>query len=86
MFKLIQGLIAICILIVSTVHAAPININTASVEEIAEALYGVGPNKARAIVDYRDQKGRFKSVEELARIKGIGKVIIAGNQGDIIID
>ena len=47
-----------------------VNINTASSEEL-ELLPGVGPAKARLIIEYR-QKHAFRTVEELARVKGIG--------------
>ena len=86
MFKLPPIILCLWLLVNSVVFATPVNINTASAQEIAQALYGIGNNKARAIVDYRKQHGNFKSMHELARVKGIGKGIIAGNQGDIIID
>ena len=50
----------------------PVNINSASAEEIAEALKGVGMSKAAAIVTYRDENGPFKHVDELVNVKGIG--------------
>lgn len=50
----------------------PVNINSASAEEIAEALKGVGASKAAAIVTYRDENGPFKHVDELVNVKGIG--------------
>jgi len=51
---------------------AEININTASVSELA-VLHGIGPGKAKAIVDYRTANGSFAEVEDLVRVKGIGK-------------
>ena len=39
--------------------AAPVNVNTASAEQIAEALNGVGLSRAMAIVEYRDSNGKF---------------------------
>ena len=86
MFRMMLNIVCLWMLIGGAAFATPVNINTASAEEIARALYGVGQNKARAIVDYRQQHGDFKTVNELAKVKGIGKGIIAGNQGDIIID
>jgi competence protein ComEA len=47
-----------------------VNINTAAPDEL-ELLPGVGPAKARLIVEYR-AKHAFRTVEELARVKGIG--------------
>ena len=55
---------------------AAVNINTASQSEL-ETLPGVGPAKAKAIVEYRKQHGNFKSVEELKNVKGIGESIFA---------
>ena len=43
------------------VTAAPVDINSASAEEIAASLTGVGPQKAAAIVAYRDTHGPFAS-------------------------
>jgi competence protein ComEA len=54
--------------------AAPqgkVNINTASVDQLAE-LPGVGPSLAARIVEYRQKNGGFKTANELLNIKGIG--------------
>lgn len=52
-----------------------VNINEASPEQL-ERLPGIGPARARQIVEYRKQHA-FKRVEELTRIKGIGKKTFA---------
>lgn len=52
--------------------ATTVNVNTASAEEIAEALKGVGMAKAEAIVEYRKTNGSFTHIDELVNVKGIG--------------
>jgi len=48
-----------------------VNINTATAAEL-ELLPGVGPARARAILEHRKAKGEFKAVEDLREITGIG--------------
>lgn len=63
--------------------AAPVNINKASAEEIAEALNGIGLKKAQDIVAFRDKHGPFKTVEQLRDVKGIGDKVLQKNKADI---
>jgi competence protein ComEA len=51
----------------STPSSAPVNINTATVEELV-TLPGVGPVTARDIVDYRQRHGPFNSVADLLKV------------------
>jgi len=51
-----------------------ININTASAAELT-LLPGIGPMKARRIVEYRRQHGPFRSFEDLSNVSGIGDVL-----------
>ena len=53
-----------------TAYAA-VDINTATQSEL-ETLHGIGPAKARAIIDYRKKKGLFKTPGDLEKVKGIG--------------
>ncbi|MCD8503083.1 MAG: helix-hairpin-helix domain-containing protein [Bacillaceae bacterium] len=48
-----------------------INVNTATSEEL-QLIPGIGPAKAAAIIQYRDEHGRFEAVEDLVRVTGIG--------------
>jgi competence protein ComEA len=59
--------------IVSTSHvnAGRVNINSATVDEL-DALPGIGPTTAQAIVDYRLQNGNFISVQDIQNVPGIG--------------
>ncbi|KRE90332.1 hypothetical protein ASG89_08500 [Paenibacillus sp. Soil766] len=49
-----------------------LDLNTATLEQL-DKLPGVGESKAKAILEYRTKKGRFKRVEELMEVKGIGE-------------
>ena len=49
-----------------------VNINKASLEEL-DTLPGVGPATAQKILDYRAQKGVFKTIEEIKEVSGIGE-------------
>lgn len=48
-----------------------LNLNQATLEQL-QALPGIGPSRAAAILALREQKGRFEQVEELQEIRGIG--------------
>ena len=56
----------------ATTAAATVNLNTATVAQIA-ALPGLGPKAAQRIVEYRQKNGGFKKIEELMNVKGIGE-------------
>lgn len=62
-----------------------VNINTADASTLALALDGVGMAKAQDIVAYREKNGDFKSVEQLAEVKGIGAATIARNRDKVIV-
>lgn len=51
--------------------ADKVNINTAD-EAILSTLPGIGEKTAAAITSYRKENGNFKSIDDLARVKGIG--------------
>ncbi|TRZ64996.1 MAG: ComEA family DNA-binding protein [Rhodocyclaceae bacterium] len=69
MKKLLFALIA-CFVAVQFAFAA-VNINTATQAEL-EKLQGIGPAKAKAIVEDRKKNGPFKTTDDLKRVKGIG--------------
>jgi len=58
----------------------PIDINRASAAELSAAMNGVGLSKAEAIIAYREANGPFKSVEQLAEVKGIGLKTVEKNR------
>ncbi|MBS4173603.1 helix-hairpin-helix domain-containing protein [Bacillus sp. FJAT-49736] len=48
-----------------------VNINTATLDEL-QTLTGIGPSKAAAIMEYREQNGGFQKVEDIKNVSGIG--------------
>lgn len=56
-----------------------ININTADTATLTK-LKGIGMRKAELIVKYREQHGRFASVEDLTKVRGISDKFIAANR------
>ncbi len=62
-----------------------ININTASLEEL-DVLSGIGQAKAQDIIEYRDQNGLFKAIEDIQNVKGIGPAIFAKISAQITIE
>ena len=66
-------------------EASLVNINTASVEELTQ-LKGVGKKYAERIVAYREEKGAFKSPEEILNVRGIGNKILEKNKAVIVVE
>ena len=60
-----------------------ISINNADAEMISEVLSGIGLKKAKAIVAYRKKNGKFKSLDDLLNVKGIGQKTLDKNRGRI---
>lgn len=52
-----------------------VNVNQASADELTE-LPGIGPSKAKAIIQYREKYGPFQKIDDLLEVKGIGSKIL----------
>jgi len=59
---------------------ASVDINKADAVQIASALEGIGQKKAEKIVTWRKAHGPFKSVDDLAKVTGIGSKLAARNK------
>ena len=62
------------------VSTAVVDINNANVSQLA-TLKRIGAKKAAAIVAYRTENGNFKSVDDLAKVKGVSQGIVDANKG-----
>jgi competence protein ComEA len=51
---------------------AAVDLNNASQAEL-ESVKGIGPSKAKAIIEYRKKNGNFKTIDDLDNVPGFGK-------------
>lgn len=65
---------------------ATVNLNQADADTLVRELKGIGPAKAQAIIDYREQQGAFVSVEELLEVKGIGVATLERLRGQLTVE
>ena len=61
---------------------ADVNVNTATQAQL-ETLHGIGPGKAKAIIDYRTKNGPFKSIADIDNVPGIGPGTMKHIKGDV---
>lgn len=81
---MLSGLFAALMFGASMAWAA-VNVNTATQSEL-ETVRGIGPAKARAIVMHREKNGPFKSVDDVAKVKGFGAASLARIKDQITVD
>lgn len=82
LIKTIKTIVLLCGLSLSLtlVAAETVNINRADAATMIENWKGIGEVKAKAIVAYRKKNGPFKSIDDLANVKGIGDGILKKNR------
>jgi len=86
MKKTVQIFTVVALFLFSSFALADVvNINTANAQAISKNLKGIGLKKAQAIVEYRKKHGVFKTVDSLAKVKGIGFKTVEKNRKNISI-
>jgi competence protein ComEA len=82
--KTLQAALAAALLLTAVPSfAGPVNLNTADAKTLSRELEGIGMAKAEAIVAYRDKNGPFKSADDLAKVKGVGKKLVERNRANL---
>lgn len=61
---------------------AAVDLNTASVEQL-QSVKGIGPAKAKAIAEYRQKNGPFKTVDELEKVPGFGAKSVSNMKAEL---
>ena len=85
MNALVKAILVTLLFVPGILFAEAININTADKETLMTSIKGVGEKRAEAIIDYREQNGPFKSVDDLAEISGIGQTIVDDNRENLTV-
>jgi competence protein ComEA len=87
---MLKKMIAACLIALTLTGYAvaeeqAVNINSATAEQLAELLTGIGEAKAKAIVEYREDNGAFKHPDELVNVRGIGLATLDRNRDRILV-
>lgn len=73
MFRFLRSLIvALALSPLAALALEPVNINAADAAALQQ-INGIGPSKAKAIIEYRKANGPFASVNDLTKVPGIGE-------------
>jgi competence protein ComEA len=83
----LHSLALACALFLTTpAFAEIVNVNQADAAALAQNLNGIGEAKAQKIIEYREQHGGFKSLDELANVPGIGAKTVERNRDNMSLD
>lgn len=83
MKKLLQAILFVSLMVTGAAWAGKVDINNANEAALIENLEGVGPVKAKAIVDYRKKHGKFKTYDDLMQVPGIGVETVKKNKSNL---
>lgn len=78
-------LVLFAFFVFSGIAMAAVNLNTAGKAEL-ESVNGIGPQKAEAIIEYRNKNGPFKKVDDLKKVKGFGDKSVANMRSELTVD
>ena len=79
----LQSMVLSALFAGAALAADTVDINTADAQTIDRVLLNIGPSKAEAIVAHREANGPYKSLEQLANVKGIGLKTVEKNRDRI---
>jgi competence protein ComEA len=61
-----------------------VDLNSATQAQL-ESVKGIGPAKARAIIDYRSKMGPFRNVDDLKKVTGFGEKTVAKMRSELTV-
>ncbi|MDP2783198.1 MAG: ComEA family DNA-binding protein [Sulfurimicrobium sp.] len=64
--------------------ATPVDLNSANQAQL-ESVTGIGPVKAKAVIEYRTKNGPFKSVDDLQKVTGFGKASVGKLRSEVTV-
>lgn len=68
---------------VSSQSGTTIDLNTADVKTLSKSVKGIGKKRAEAIIKYRQEHGKFKSVNELSEVPGLGEKFVLSHMSKL---
>ncbi|MCM8779716.1 MAG: helix-hairpin-helix domain-containing protein [Candidatus Omnitrophica bacterium] len=68
-----------------TFQKQKVNLNNATIDELI-SLPGIGPKTAQRIIEYRDNRGGFREIEDLRQIKGMRNETLEKIEGSVVIE
>ncbi len=77
--------LSLLMLVAVQVQAGPVDINSADAGTLAAAIVGIGEKKAASIIQYREANGRFATIDDLVRVKGIGSATVEKNRQNLTV-
>lgn len=83
MKQLLFAITLFLMLAMTPLQAGKVDVNKADAQALQENLEGVGEIKAKAIVNYRRKHGKFKSLDDLMQVPGIGEATINKNRRNL---